>query len=111
MCCERDQAAQHEKTRQLARAFLNDWEAIFAVLSHPQLPLTNNQAEGAWRHWVILRKLCFGTRSRQGSRALALLASVIDTCRQRGASPWEYLAEVIRLRRQGGDAPPLLAAA
>ncbi|MFZ0254299.1 MAG: transposase, partial [Gammaproteobacteria bacterium] len=44
-CCERYQDAEHEKTRQLAREFLNDWEAIFAVLSHPQLPLTNNQAE------------------------------------------------------------------
>jgi hypothetical protein len=110
-CCERYQDAEHEKTRQLAREFLNDWEAIFAVLSHPQLPLTNNPAEGALRHWVILRKLSFGTRSEQGSRALALLASVIDTCRQRGVSPWIYLAEVIRRRRQGGDAPPLPAAA
>ncbi len=109
-CCERYQDAEHEKTRQLAREFLNDWEAIFAVLSHPQLPLTNNEVESALRHWVILRKLSFGTRSEQGSRALALLASVIDTCRQRGASPWEYLAEVIRLRRQGSDAPPLPAA-
>ncbi|MGC1953465.1 MAG: IS66 family transposase [Gammaproteobacteria bacterium] len=111
VCCERYQDAEHEKTRQLAREFLNDWEAIFAVLSHPQLPLTNNQAEGALRHWVILRKLCFGTRSEQGSRALGLLASVIDTCHQRRVSPWTYLAEVIRLRRQGGDAPPLPVAA
>jgi transposase len=111
VCCERYQDAEHEKTRQLAREFLNDWEAIFAVFSHPQLPLTNNEAESALRHWIILCKLCFGTRSEQGSRALALLASVIDTCRQREASPWAYLAEVIRLRRQGGDAPPLPAAA
>jgi hypothetical protein len=110
-CCERYQDADHEKTRELAREFLNDWEAIFAVLSHPQRPLTNNQAERALRHWVILRKLSLGTRSEQGSRALALLASVIDTCRQRGVSPWTYLAEVIRLRRQGLDAPPLPTAA
>ena len=110
VCCERYQDAEHEKTRQLAREFLNDWDAIFAVLSYPQRPLTNNPAEGALRHWVILRKLCLGTRSPQGSRALALLASVIDTCRQRGVSPWTYLADVIRLRRQGLDAPPLPAA-
>jgi transposase len=110
-CCERYEDAEHKKTRQLAREFLNDWEAIFAVLSHPQLPLTNNQAEGALRHWVILRKLSSGTRSPQGNRALALLASVIDTCHQRRVSPWTYLAEVICLRRQGGDAPPLPPAA
>jgi len=69
------------------------------------------EPNGRLRHWVILRKLSFGTRSEQGSRALALLASVIDTCRQRGVSPWTYLAEVIRLRRQGSDAPPLPTAA
>ena len=37
-----------------------------SCLTH--LPLTNNQAEGRLRHWVILRKLCFGTRSQQDSR-------------------------------------------
>jgi len=63
---------------------LNDWEAIFQVLSHPELPLTNNAAERALRHWVILRKLSLGTRTPVGSRVVALLASVIDTCRQRG---------------------------
>ena len=111
MCCERDQEAEHEKTPPLARACLNDWEAIFAVLSHPPLPLTNHQAEGRLRHGVILRKLSFGTRSPQGSRALALLARAIDTGRQRRVSHWTYLAEVIRLRRQRGDASPLPAAA
>jgi transposase len=111
VCCERYEDAGHEKTRQFARELLNDWEAIFAVLYHPQLPLTNNRAEGALRHWLILRKLSFGTRSPQGSGALSLLASAIDTCHQRRGSPWTYLAKVIYLRRQGGAAPPLPAAA
>jgi len=47
----------------------------------------NNAAERALRHWVILRKLSLGTRTPVGSRVVALLASVIDTCRQRGHSP------------------------
>ncbi|MFZ1830811.1 MAG: transposase [Candidatus Competibacteraceae bacterium] len=57
------------------------------VLSHPELPLTNNDTERALRHWVILRKLSLGTRTPVGSRGVALLASVIDTCRQRGPCP------------------------
>ena len=85
---------------------LNDWEAIFQVLSHPELPLTNNAAERALRHWVILRKLSLGTRTAVGSRVVALLASVIDTCRQRGHSPWRYLERAIADRRPG---PPLAA--
>jgi len=43
----------------------------------------------------------------EGTRAFANLASVIETCRKRGLSPWPYLAEVIRARRQGHQAPPL----
>jgi len=48
-----------------------------------------------------------GTRTAQGTRVFAYLASVIDTCRKRGVSPWPYLTEVVRQRRQGLQAPPL----
>jgi hypothetical protein len=77
------------------------------VLDYPFLPLTNNEAEQMLRHWVILRRITQGTRTEQGSRALALLASVIETCRRRAASPLRYLREVIALRRQGLDVPKL----
>jgi len=108
--CQKHRDSDHQKTRQLAREFLNDWEAIWTVLDHPELPLTNNIAERALRHWVIARKISYGTRTQQGSRALALLASVIDTCRQRNVSPWTYLAEVVAERRNNNPAPPLPAA-
>jgi hypothetical protein len=105
--CEKHRDSEHQKTRQLAREFLNDWEAIWVVLEHPELPITNNIAERALRHWVIARKISYGTRTQQGSRAFALLASVVDTCRQRKVSPWTYLAEVVAERRKGNPAPPL----
>ena len=99
--------SSHEKTHALAVEFLNDWDAIFRILSNPHWPLTNNEAERALRHWVILRKLSYGTRTEQGTRAFALLASVIETCRKRGVSPWPYLASVIEKRRKGQSAPRL----
>ncbi len=107
--CEQHRDSTHKKTRQLARELLNDWDAIWTVLEFPELPLTNNIAEQALRHWVIARKISYGTRTKQGSRAFALLASVIDTCRQRGILPWPYLADVIAARRKGHPARyPLL---
>jgi len=59
------------------------------------------------RHWVIMRKITYGTRSDEGTRIFALLASVIDTCRLRDVSPWRYLELVIKERRSGRDVPPL----
>ena len=109
--CESTKDAPHGKARALAREFLNDWDAIFRVLEYPAWPLTNNEAERALRHWVILRKISQGTRSPQGSRALALFASVITTCRLRGHSPLLYMRDVIRLRRKGEQVPRLPDAA
>ena len=109
--CEAHWDCEHKKTQALAREFLNDWEAIWMVLKHPQLPLTNNEAEQALRHWVIARRISYGTRTEQGSRAFALLASVIETCRKRNLSPWPYLARVIAERRKGNEAPLIPAMA
>jgi hypothetical protein len=105
--CELNSKAKHKKTRELARELLNDWNTFWVVLDYPWLPLTNNEAERALRHWVIARRISYGTRTAQGSRAFALTISVIETCRKRGVSPWPYLADVIRQRRKGLAAPAL----
>jgi transposase len=107
ICEAMSASATHTKARALAREMLNDWEAIFQVLAYPHLPLTNNEAEQALRHWVILRSICHGTRTEDGTRILAILISVIETCRVRQQSPWLYLAAVIRQRRAGFSVPGL----
>jgi len=109
--CEQHQNSTHDKTRALAREFLNDWQAFWVVLQYPFLPLTNNEAERALRHWVIARLISQGTRTEQGTRAFGLLASVIETCRKRKILPWPYLAKVIAERRKGHLAPSFLSAA
>ena len=109
--CRRTADSAHEPTRALARELLNDWDTFWVVLDYPEFPLTNNEAERALRHWVIARRIGMGTRTPQGTRAFALLASVIETCRKRSASPWSYLADAVRQRRKGLAAPSLPAAA
>jgi hypothetical protein len=105
--CEKMKSNGHKKLAELATEMLNDWEAIFRVLDYPHLPLTNNEAERALRHWVILRGICYGTRTEEGSRVFAILISVIETCRKRNQSPWVYLAAVIDSQRAGRDVPSL----
>ena len=104
---ERMQQGTHDQARAWAVEILNDREAIFHVLGHPHWPLTHNEAERALRHGVILRTLSYGTRTAQGSRIFALLASVIDTGRQRHHSPGRYLQSAIRDRRAGLALQPL----
>lgn len=107
LLCQQYRDAEHEKTRALARELLNDWDTIWIVLKYPWLPLTNNEAERALRHWVIARRISYGTRTAQGTRAFTLLASVIETCRKRSVSPWSYLSNVIAERRKDNPAPTL----
>jgi transposase len=107
--CESHQDSSSEKLGAFCREMLKDWTVIIRPLYDPELPLTNNVAERQLRHWVVARKTCFGTRSEQGSRALALLSSIIDTCRLRQASAWDYLAEAIRAGRAGLPMPALPA--
>lgn len=107
--CEQHQADQHKKLGELAREFLLDWDVIVRQMAEPHLPLTNNAAEQALRHWVIARRISQGTRSEAGTRAFALLASVIETCRKRSASSWTYIASVIAAARKGHTVPSLPA--
>ncbi|SBT07620.1 hypothetical protein ACCAA_470008 [Candidatus Accumulibacter aalborgensis] len=99
----------HKVLRSVVREFLYDWDVILRPIAEPHLPLSNNAAEQVLRHWVIARNISHGTRSEEGSRAFALLASVIETCRRRGASTWRYLGTVIAAARKGLPLPPLPA--
>ena len=105
--CEQHRDAPHKALREIAREFLNDWDVIMRPLGDPTLALTNNAAERQLRHYVIARRISYGTRSPVGSHSLALLASVIDTCRLRCASPTALLARAIHAARMGLPAPAL----
>jgi len=96
-----------KKMRALAREILNDWDAVVAFVKNPELPPTNNEAERALRHAVIARRISYGTRTPEGSKAYSALLSVIETCRLRGINPWPYISEVIALARKGIAPPPI----
>src|SRR3954451_24263523 len=82
--CKRHRDDEAEKVRALAREVLNDWTAITAFVTNPNLPVTNNEAERALRDAVIARRISHGTRTEAGSAAYAAPMSVLETCRRRG---------------------------
>jgi hypothetical protein len=89
-----------EKVRALAREILNDWTAITAFVTNPDLPATNNEAERALRDAVIARRISNGTRTEEGSAAYAATLSVFETCRRRGIEPWQYITDLLARARK-----------
>jgi transposase len=107
--CQCNRYEIEKKVRDLAGEILNDWGAVIAFVTDPNLPPTNNDAERALRHAVIARRISFGTRTDEGSRFYAAGLSVIDTCRRRGADPWTYACTLIAAARANLN-PPLIPA-
>ena len=58
--------------------------------------MTNNEAERALRHWVIVRRISLGSQSQLGSEATALLASVIETSKKRGEDVITVIANAVK---------------
>ncbi|MBF0205126.1 MAG: transposase, partial [Desulfamplus sp.] len=107
--CNLGSKEEHVKVRGLAKEILNDWDAVVAFVKNPELPPTNNDAERALRHAVISRRVSYGTRTTEGSRAYAALLSVIETCRLHDQDPWKYIADTIALGRKGIAPSSILA--
>jgi transposase len=60
-------------------------DSLFVFLYDAAVPPTNNASEQALRHSVVHRKVTGGFRSDWGAEAHAILTTVLDTARKRGA--------------------------
>jgi transposase len=83
-----------------------DW--LWTFLEVEGVEPTNNASERALRHAVIWRKLSFGTQSAHGSRFVATILTVVETCRQQSRSVFEYLTTAMEAHFAHEPAPSLL---
>ena len=81
-------------------------EAMLMVLAHPEIPLHNNSAELAARKRVRRRKISFGTRSEDGTRAWDTFATLEATAKKLGVSFYQHIYD----RISGAYRMPSLAA-
>lgn len=65
-------------------------------LNHPDARLDNNVAERGIRPLTIGRKNWLFVGSEDGGRASATILSLVQTCRNLGINPQEYLEDVLR---------------
>jgi transposase len=82
-----------------------DW--LWTFLEVEGVEPTNNASERALRHAVIWRKLSFGTQSAHGSRFVATILTVVETCRQQSRSVFEYLTTAMNAHFAHEPAPSL----
>lgn len=67
-----------------------EYDRLFTFLKHPDVQPTNNQAEQSLRHIVIFRKICFGTRSQEGSLSHSVLPSLLLTAKRQDQHPLRF---------------------
>jgi hypothetical protein len=70
-------------------------KSLLMVLEHPEIPLHNNSAELAARKRVRRRKISFGTRSEDGTKAWDTFATLEATTKKLGVSFYEYIYDRI----------------
>ena len=76
-------AGRHQRTANFAAGLLEEYEALWTFADVPDLRIdsTNNAAERAVRHAVLMRKIQGGSQAERGSRWIERIQSVRETCR------------------------------
>ena len=67
-----------------------EYNRLFTFLKYPDVQPTNNQAEQSLRNMVIFRKICFGTRSGEGSHSHSVLPSLLLTAKRQKKHPLAF---------------------
>ena len=98
----------HADTRGTCRELYEHRSWLWMFLRHEGLEPTNNAGERSLRHAVIWRKLCFGTQSARGSRFVATMLTVVETCRQQHRNAFAFLTHTLQAHLAHQSAPSLL---
>jgi transposase len=77
------------------RVMEKDRDKLFTFLRVKGVEPTNNHAERSLRFLVIMRKICFGTRSPAGSESHGVLASLLQTAKLQGKNAIQFLTKLL----------------
>ena len=87
---------EHEAAETLRkRVMVKDWDKLFTFLRVKGVEPTNNLSERSVRFLVIMRKICFGTRSAAGSESHSVLPSLLQTARRQGSDALKFLVTLL----------------
>lgn len=97
------------KTGRTCQKVLDHFDALWTFVYRQGIEPTNNNAERALRHAVILRKLSFGSHSGHGSRFTERMLTCHATLHQQGRSVLGFLTEACAAALHGTTPPSLIA--
>ena len=63
---------------------------LLTFLKHADIPYTS---ERALRTFALMRKVCYGNRSRRGIKTAEILATMCASCRVRGTDPYTFMKD------------------
>lgn len=103
-------ASDDSKVAGMCENIHDHWDAIWNFGWVEGMEPTNNEAERAVRHLVVMRKKCYGTQSAKGSLFVARMATVFETCRRQGLNVLEFVTDALRAHLHGTRPPSLVVA-
>jgi len=105
---EQGARGHNRRERRFCAGLLAEEQALWTFSEVTGVDPTNNAAERALRHAVIMRKVQLGTQSARGSRWVERICSVRESCRLQGRSSLGYLVEVATAAHDRRPAPSLV---
>ena len=81
------------------------WKGLVVFLDDPRVPLHNNASERSLRGPVIGRVNHFGSRSRRGTEAAAILYSLVESAKLAGVEPSAFLEHAVCCALRGVVVP------
>jgi hypothetical protein len=74
---------------------LNHWKQLTAYLEDGRLPIDNNLVESAIRPVALGRKNWLFAGSPEGAERMAVIYSLVATCKLNGINPYEYFLDIL----------------
>jgi len=87
--------SDEHRAQVLINRIINYRDNLLNFIDHQDAESHNNLAERRIRPLVIFRKISFGNRSEEGARRLAILMTVMETCKLRGQNLTELIQKVL----------------
>lgn len=75
---------------------VGNWSRLTVFVNNPLVPLDNNGTERGIRGPVVGRKNHYGSKSKRGTEAAAILYSLLETAKLHDVDPAHYLREAVR---------------